>query len=243
MIEIIPAIDIIDGRCVRLVKGDYSAKKIYDCSPVDMAMQYADCGVRRIHMVDLDGARAQTPKNLKTLEDVASKAGVEIEWGGGISRTPALKSVFDAGATQAIIGSVAAIYPNEFSHWLKDFGGEKILLGSDVKDGVVAVKGWIEKTQLTLNEQISWFIEDGLKYVITTDISRDGLLQGPSFELYTAIMKDFPQIVVTASGGISCMADIEKLSSLGVPKVIVGKAIYEGLISLEDISKWQSQSE
>ena len=243
MIEIIPAIDIIDGRCVRLVKGDYSAKKIYDCSPVDMAMQYADCGVRRIHMVDLDGARAQTPKNLKTLEDVASKAGVEIEWGGGISRTPALQSVFDAGATQAIIGSVAAIYPNEFSHWLKDFGGEKILLGSDVKDGVVAVKGWIEKTQLTLNEQISWFIEDGLKYVITTDISRDGLLQGPSFELYTAIMKDFPQIVVTASGGISCMADIEKLSSLGVPKVIVGKAIYEGLISLEDISKWQSQSE
>lgn len=243
MIEIIPAIDIIDGRCVRLVKGDYSAKKIYDCSPVDMAMQYADCGVRRIHMVDLDGARAQTPKNLKTLEEVASKAGVEIEWGGGISRTPALKSVFDAGATQAIIGSVAAIYPNEFSHWLKDFGGEKILLGSDVKDGVVAVKGWIEKTQLTLNEQISWFIEDGLKYVITTDISRDGLLQGPSFELYSAIMKDFPQIVVTASGGISCMADIEKLSSLGVPKVIVGKAIYEGLISLEDISKWQSQSE
>lgn len=243
MIEIIPAIDIIDGRCVRLVKGDYSAKKIYDCSPVDMAMQYADCGVRRIHMVDLDGARAQTPKNLKTLEEVASKAGVEIEWGGGISRTPALQSVFDAGATQAIIGSVAAIYPNEFSHWLKDFGGEKILLGSDVKDGVVAVKGWIEKTQLTLNEQISWFIEDGLKYVITTDISRDGLLQGPSFELYTAIMKDFPQIVVTASGGISCMADIEKLSSLGVPKVIVGKAIYEGLISLEDISKWQSQSE
>lgn len=243
MIEIIPAIDIIDGRCVRLVKGDYSAKKIYDCSPVDMAMQYADCGVRRIHMVDLDGARAQTPKNLKTLEEVASKAGVEIEWGGGISRTPALQSVFDAGATQAIIGSVAAIYPNEFSHWLKGFGGEKILLGSDVKDGVVAVKGWIEKTQLTLNEQISWFIEDGLKYVITTDISRDGLLQGPSFELYTAIMKDFPQIVVTASGGISCMADIEKLSSLGVPKVIVGKAIYEGLISLEDISKWQSQSE
>lgn len=243
MIEIIPAIDIIDGRCVRLVKGDYSAKKIYDCSPVDMAMQYADCGVRRIHMVDLDGARAQTPKNLKTLEEVASKAGVEIEWGGGISRTPALQSVFDAGATQAIIGSVAAIYPNEFSHWLKDFGGEKILLGSDVKDGVVAVKGWIEKTQLTLNEQISWFTEDGLKYVITTDISRDGLLQGPSFELYTAIMKDFPQIVVTASGGISCMADIEKLSSLGVPKVIVGKAIYEGLISLEDISKWQSQSE
>lgn len=243
MIEIIPAIDIIDGRCVRLVKGDYSAKKIYDCSPVDMAMQYADCGVRRIHMVDLDGARAQAPKNLKTLEEVASKAGVEIEWGGGISRTPALQSVFDAGATQAIIGSVAAIYPNEFSHWLKDFGGEKILLGSDVKDGVVAVKGWIEKTQLTLNEQISWFIVDGLKYVITTDISRDGLLQGPSFELYTAIMKDFPQIVVTASGGISCMADIEKLSSLGVPKVIVGKAIYEGLISLEDISKWQSQSE
>lgn len=243
MIQIIPAIDIIEGHCVRLTKGDYSAKKIYDCSALDMALQYADCGVKRIHMVDLDGARTGNPKNLKTLEEVASKAGVEIEWGGGISRTPALQSVFDAGATQAIIGSVAAVYPNEFSHWLKDFGGEKILLGSDVKDGVVAVKGWVEKTQLTLTEQIGWFIEDGLKYVVTTDISRDGLLQGPSFELYVDLMKQFPQIVVTASGGISGMHDIEKLDSLGVPKVIVGKAIYEGFISLEDIRAWQSRSE
>lgn len=242
MIEIIPAIDIIDGRCVRLTKGDFAAKKVYDSSPLDMALQYADCGVRRIHMVDLDGARRSKPVNLATLEEVSSKSGIEIEWGGGIADDASLASVFNAGATQAIVGSVAALRPVEFSRWLRIFGPERMLLGSDVRDGVVAVKGWEQQTGLTLDEQIGWFLEDGLKYVVCTDISRDGLLQGPSFHLYAELMEEFQGVVFTASGGISCMADIEELDRIGVPKVIVGKAIYENRISLEDISKWSQNA-
>ena len=238
MIEIIPAIDIIDGRCVRLTKGDFADKKVYDASPLDMAMQYADCGVRRIHMVDLDGARRSKPMNLKTLEEVASKSGVEIEWGGGIADDSALASIFNAGATQAIIGSVAALRPAEFSRWLRIFGPDRMLLGADVRDGVVAVKGWLEQTGLTLNEQISWFLEDGLRYVVCTDISRDGLLQGPSFDLYADLMEEFQSIVFTASGGISGMDDIRELDRIGVPKVVVGKAIYEKCIKLDDIKAW-----
>lgn len=238
MIEIIPAIDIIDGRCVRLTKGDFAAQKTYDASPLDMAQQYADCGVKRIHMVDLDGARRSKPVNLKTLEEVASKSGIEIEWGGGVSDDSSLASVFNAGATQAIVGSVAALRPAEFSRWLRIFGPDRMLLGADVKDGVVAVKGWVQQTGLTLDEQIGWFLEDGLKYVVCTDISKDGLLQGPSFELYAQLMDEFQSVVFTASGGISSMDDIKELDRIGVPKAIVGKAIYEKHITLEDIRKW-----
>lgn len=238
MIEIIPAIDIIDGRCVRLTKGDFAAKKVYDASPLEMARQYADCGVQRIHVVDLDGARRSKPMNLATLEDIAGHSGVEIEWGGGISDDSSLASVFNAGATQAIVGSIAALKPAEFSRWLRIFGPDRILLGADVKDGVVAVKGWVQQTGLTLDEQIGWFLEDGLKYVVCTDISRDGLLQGPSFELYAQLMEEFQSVVFTASGGISGMDDIKELDRIGVPKVIVGKAIYEKRITLEDIRKW-----
>ena len=238
MIDIIPAIDIIDGRCVRLTKGDFADKKVYDASPLEMAMLYADCGVRRIHMVDLDGARRSKPMNLKTLEEVSAKSGIEIEWGGGIADDSALASIFNAGATQAIVGSVAALRPAEFSRWLKIFGPDRMLLGADVRDGVVAVKGWVQQTGLTLSEQISWFLEDGLKYVVCTDIARDGLLQGPSFELYAELMEEFQSVVFTASGGISGMDDIRELDRIGVPKVVVGKAIYEKRITLEDISKW-----
>ena len=238
MIEIVPAIDIIGGRCVRLTKGDYASTKVYDASPLDMSLQYADCGVKRIHMVDLDGARESRPVNLHTLEACAVKSGLEIEWGGGIADTDALKSVFDAGAKQAIVGSVAALKPEIFSTWLQQFGAEKMLLGSDVLDGTVAVKGWRESTPLTISEQIGWFLPKGLKYVICTDISRDGMLEGPAFELYGRLQVEFPQVVFTASGGISSMGDIVRLDELGLQKVIVGKAIYEKRISLEDIRKW-----
>lgn len=242
MTEIVPAIDIIDGRCVRLTQGDYGEKKVYDASPLDMALRYADCGVKRIHMVDLDGAKASEPRNLKVLEQAASKSGLEIEWGGGIALTEALGSTFDAGATQAIIGSVAALKPDLFKLWLATYGPERILLGSDVREGVVAVKGWLEKTELTIQKQIEMFLADGLKYVICTDISRDGMLKGPSFDLYSSLMKDFPSIVFTASGGMSSMTDIEKLAAVGMPKAIVGKAIYENRITFEDIRKWQLQN-
>jgi phosphoribosylformimino-5-aminoimidazole carboxamide ribotide isomerase len=173
-----------------------------------------------------------------SLEEMAAKSGIEIEWGGGVSDDNSLASVFNAGATQAIIGSVAALRPAEFSRWLKIFGPERIILGADVRDGAVAVKGWMQQTGLTLDEQIGWFLEDGLKYIVCTDISRDGLLQGPSFDLYAKLMDEFQGVVFTASGGISCMDDIKELDRIGVPKVIVGKAIYEKRITLDDIRKW-----
>lgn len=242
MIEIIPAIDIIEGRCVRLTKGNYATKKVYDASPLEMAKQYADCGVKRIHMVDLDGAKHSSPFNLKTLEEVASKADVEIEWGGGIYGDESLSSVFNAGATQAIIGSIAALRPSEFTKWLKIFGSERILLGSDVNNGAVSIKGWQHQTALTIDEQIGWFLEDGLRYVICTDISCDGMLEGPSFLLYETLMAKFPDIIFTASGGIGGMDDIRALNQMGVPKVVVGKAIYENRISLEDIRKWSQNA-
>ena len=242
MIRIIPAIDIIGGRCVRLTRGDYSLKKTYDASPLDMALQYADCGVSRIHMVDLDGARESRPCNLAVLEQVASRCPLEIEWGGGIADSDALRSIFDAGATQAIVGSVAALRPSLFKQWLQEFGGSRMILGSDVRDGAVAVKGWLESASLSIYDQIRMFLPDGLESVICTDISRDGMLQGPSFELYSALLKEFPGVGFTASGGISGMADIERLDALGMPSVIVGKAIYENKISLEDIKRWSQNA-
>lgn len=239
MIEIIPAIDIIDGRCVRLTKGDYGQKKVYDASPVEMAQRYADCGVKRIHMVDLDGAKAGQPVNLATLEAVATKVGVEIEWGGGISSALALESVFNAGATHSIVGSIAATRPELFEQWLSQFGS-KMILGADVKEGFIAIKGWQETAAMRIDDLLGRY--SGLKETICTDISRDGMLQGPSFELYTRLQKDFPSISVTVSGGISSMDDIRTLDRLGLRKVIVGKAIYENRITLKDIELW-SQSE
>lgn len=238
MIEIIPAVDIVSGHCVRLTKGDYDSVKVYDVDPADMAMRYADCGVKRVHMVDLDGAKASQPVNLKVLEKAATKAGIEIEWGGGISGTEALHSVFNAGATQAIIGSVAALKPEKFEEWLSLFGGERMILGADVKDGMIAVKGWLEGTSLTIDSLVERFSPLGLSQVICTDISKDGMLQGPSDSLYTRLQSTFPNIVFTVSGGISSMEDIERLNGLGLKKVIVGKAIYENRISLEDIKVW-----
>ena len=223
---------------MRLTRGDYSLKKTYDASPLDMALQYADCGVSRIHMVDLDGAKQSRPCNLAVLEQVASRTSLEIEWGGGIADADALRSIFSAGATQAIVGSVAALQPALFRQWLREFGGSRMILGSDVRDGAVAVKGWLQSTAITVSDQIRAFLPDGLESVICTEISRDGMLQGPAFDLYASLMREFPGIGFTASGGISGMADIERLDALGVPSVIVGKAIYEHKISLEDIRRW-----
>lgn len=241
MIEIIPAIDIMDGRCVRLTKGDYGTRKTYDAPVVEMALRYQDCGVRRIHMVDLDGAKASMPVNLRALESVASKTGLELEWGGGISSDEALTDCFNAGATCAIIGSVAVKNPSLMSSWLDKFGPGRIILGADVREGKVAVKGWLEDSEKTVEGLIEDF--PTLNQVICTDISRDGMLEGPTFELYRKLQAVYPDICFTVSGGISSMDDIEKLDSLGLKKVIVGKAIYEGRITLKDIEKWQLQSE
>lgn len=238
MIQIIPAIDIVSGKCVRLTKGDYGTSKVYDIDPVDQAMRYADCGVKRVHMVDLDGAKVSRPMNLAVLEKVAARTGVEIEWGGGISGTEALESIFKAGATHAIVGSVAALKPEMFELWLGKFSGDRMILGADVKDGLIAVKGWIEETSLSIDNLVDRFMPLGLKEVICTDIAKDGMLQGPSDALYTRLQEKYPEVSFTVSGGISSIEDIERLDSLSLRKVIVGKAIYEGRISLKDIEQW-----
>jgi phosphoribosylformimino-5-aminoimidazole carboxamide ribotide isomerase len=200
-IEIIPAIDIIEGRCVRLSQGDYDRRKVYDASPVDMAKRYADCGVKRIHVVDLDGAKSSAPKNLRTLEKMAVGASVEIEWGGGIKSEESLRSLFDYGATYAIVGSVAAQQRELFAEWLQRFGGDKIVLGADVRHGKVSVNGWLEDMELTIEELIEGFLPYGLSQVICTDISRDGMLQGPSFDLYTRLQDSYDKVDFTVSGG------------------------------------------
>lgn len=237
-IEIIPAIDIIEGRCVRLSQGDYDRRKVYDQSPVDMAKRYADCGVRRIHVVDLDGAKSSSPKNLRTLERMAVGADVEIEWGGGIKSEESLRALFDYGANYAIVGSVAAQQPMLFSEWLLRFGGERMVLGADVREGRVSVNGWQEDLNLTIEALIDGFLPQGLSQVICTDITKDGMLQGPSFALYTDLQSRYPHIDFTVSGGIGSMADIERLNDLRLRKVIIGKAIYENRITLKDIEQW-----
>ena len=238
MVEIIPAIDIIEGRCVRLSQGDYAQRKVYDASPVDMAKRYADCGVKRIHVVDLEGAKSSSPKNLKTLERMAVGAAVEIEWGGGLKSEEALRAIFDYGATYAIVGSVAAQRRELFAEWLQMFGGERMILGADVRNGKVSVNGWLEDLALSIEELIDGFLPYGLNQVICTDINKDGMLKGPSFELYTDLQSRYEQVDFTVSGGIASMADIERAEELHLRRVIVGKAIYENRITLKEIEQW-----
>ena len=238
MVEIIPAIDIIEGSCVRLSQGDYAQRKVYDASPVDMAKRYADCGVKRIHVVDLDGAKSASPQNLKTLERMAVGAAVEIEWGGGLKSEEALRAIFDYGATYAIVGSVAAQRRELFAEWLQTFGGDKMILGADVRNGKVSVNGWLEDLAITIEELIDGFKPYGLNQVICTDITKDGMLEGPSFGIYTDLQSRYEDVDFTVSGGIASMADIERAEELHLRKVIVGKAIYENRITLKDIEQW-----
>lgn len=237
MIEIIPAIDIIDGRCVRLSQGDYERKTTYESTPEDMTRIYAECGIRRIHLVDLDGAKAGHPCNLDSLRKITALQLVDTEWGGGIKSRADLDAVFEAGAGHAIIGSLAVKDPSLMEAWLKEFGGEKIILGADLRNGKVSVSGWLEDSDLEIDDIIIRFLPFGLREVIVTDISKDGMLQGPDFALYAGLVKRFPDITFTVSGGISCAGDIRLLDSLGLPRVIVGKAIYEGLISPEELKE------
>ena len=242
MIQIIPAIDIIGGRCVRLTRGDYAQKKEYDASPVEMALRYADCGVRRIHMVDLDGAKQSAPANLAVLEEIRRQSAVEIEWGGGISDEGALRRCLDAGASQAIVGSVAALRPEWFEAWLRTYGPERIILGADVKQGRIAVNGWLEEVPLTIEDLLERFRPAGLTQCICTEISRDGMLQGPQTALYTHLQADWPHVDFTVSGGVRSMEDIRALDALGLRRVIAGKAIYEGLITLEELRQWSQNA-
>ena len=238
MINIIPAIDLIDGKCVRLTKGDYNQKKEYSASPLDMALRYQDVGIQRLHLVDLDGAKSSSPKNLHVLEEIATRTSLDIEWGGGIKSDEALRDAFNAGANHLIIGSVAASQPERFAQWLDVYGGNRLILGADVSDGRVAINGWLEKSETTIEELIDRFRSHGLREVICTDITKDGMLQGPSFELYARLQDVYPEQDIIVSGGISSIDDIFKLDEMKLRHVIVGKAIYEGRIVLEDIEKF-----
>ena len=236
--ELIPAIDLIDGRCVRLTQGDYDIKKVYEQNPVDMAKMYADCGVRRLHVVDLDGAKAKEPCNLRVLEQLATNTNLDIEWGGGIKSTDALRAALNAGANRVICGSVAVDNRELFADWLQSYGAGHVILGADVRGRNVATHGWLKESQVSIDEIIGWFLPFGLKQLICTDISKDGMLQGPNFPLYVELKENFPAVDTTLSGGISSMDDIRKAHELGLHSVIIGKAIYEGRITLKDLELW-----
>jgi len=237
MTELIPAIDIIQGRCVRLSKGDYSTGKVYG-DPIDMASAFADAGASSIHLVDLDGAKASEPCNLKILEKIANRDALQIEWGGGLKSAASIDSCFSAGASWAIIGSVAALEPELFMEWLEKYGADKIVFGADVRNGKLAVKGWLEEAGESLDNLLTKFCANSLDRVICTDISKDGMLCGPDLELYKKIASDFPNLNLTVSGGISGMDDIRAVNDAGLKSVIVGKAFYEGRITLQDMKSW-----
>ncbi|MCQ2361137.1 MAG: 1-(5-phosphoribosyl)-5-[(5-phosphoribosylamino)methylideneamino]imidazole-4-carboxamide isomerase [Paludibacteraceae bacterium] len=235
MIELIPAIDIIDGKCVRLSQGDYNTKKVYGECPADMAKRFEDVGIKRLHVVDLDGAKASHIVNYKALESIASKTNLIIDFGGGLKTDDDLRIAFESGASMVTGGSIAVKNPNVFEGWLKKYGGDKIILGADVKERKIAVSGWIENTDVDLFEFLKDYISKGVRKVICTDIAKDGMLKGPSIELYKDILKEHPTLHLIASGGVSSMEDIKALDEAGVPAVIFGKAIYEGRIKVEEL--------
>ena len=236
--EIIPAIDIIDGKCVRLTQGDYSWKKIYNENPLEVALEFEAIGIKRLHLVDLDGARLGKVINYAVLEKIAAKTVLKIDFGGGIKTNNDIFFVFKSGATMATIGSIAVKEPELFSSWIKNYGAEKILLGTDVKNEKIAINGWSETTDIFLFDFIQKNIVLGVGTLFCTDISKDGLLQGPSIDLYKKIISQFPQLNLIASGGVSNLEDLKKLKEIGCFGAIIGKAIYEGLITLNDLKKY-----
>ena len=238
MIEIIPAIDIIDGRCVRLTQGDYGRLTTYGDDPAEIARGYEALGVRRLHVVDLDGAKASSPCNLAVLEQICQTTSLDVEWGGGIKSAESLAAVLAAGANRAICGSVAVSNPELIDEWIDRYGAEHIILGVDIREGKVATHGWLNESEYGADELIERFRPRGLSQVICTDISKDGMLSGPSFGLYERLQSAFPEIEITVSGGIGSMDDIRRLNAMGLRSVIVGKAIYEGRITMEELKEW-----
>ncbi len=237
-IEIIPAIDLIEGKCVRLSQGDYNQKIIYNEHPLEVAKMFEGAGITRLHLVDLDGAKAKHIVNHKVLEKLSSKTNLIIDFGGGLKSDDDLRIAFESGATMVTGGSIAVKEREVFLNWLETYGSEKIILGADAKDEKIAVNGWQEATELSILDFINGYVEKGIQKVISTDISRDGMLTGPSLDLYQKIMEKFPEMELIASGGIALMDDIYKLAEMGVPGVITGKAIYENRISLQEIENY-----
>jgi phosphoribosylformimino-5-aminoimidazole carboxamide ribotide isomerase len=234
---IIPAIDIIDGKCVRLTQGDYSQKKIYNEHPLEVARQFEDAGLTRLHLVDLDGAKAGAVKNWKVLETIAGKTSLVIDFGGGIKTDKDVKIVFDSGARLATVGSIAVKNEEEFVKWLLQFGAENFLVGADVKNEKIAIHGWQETSDIWIYDFIEKYVQKGVTQLFCTDVSKDGKLEGPAVDLYKSIIEKFRDLNFIASGGVSSMKDLEELEKIGCKGAIVGKAIYENRISLADLSK------
>ncbi len=238
LIDIIPAIDIIEGKCVRLSQGDYNQKKVYNENPLEVAHMFEDHGIKRLHLVDLDGAKAGNIVNYKVLETIATKTNLVIDFGGGLKSNEDLRIAFENGAQMITGGSIAVKNQEVFTGWIEKYGAEKIILGADVKDEKIAVGGWIETSDLDLLPFVKGYKDKGITKVICTDISKDGMLQGPSVELYKKMLLEFPDLYLVASGGLSSMEDIDRLVEAKVPAVITGKAIYEGKIDLKQLEKY-----
>ncbi len=234
--EIIPAIDIIDGKCVRLAKGDFDQKVVYNDDPVEVAKNFEAIGIKRLHIVDLDGAKGKALQNIKSLENVSKNTSLIIDFGGGIKKTGDLQQVFNAGAAMVSVGSVTVKDPELFSEWINNFGADKFLPGADVLDKKIKIHGWKEETGIDIFDFISSIMDKGIDRVFCTDISKDGMLQGPATLLYRDIINRFPSLQLIASGGISTYDDLVKLKEIGCSGAIVGKAIYEEKISLKQIA-------
>lgn len=238
MIELIPAIDIIDGKCVRLSQGDYDSKKVYNENPVEVAKEFEAHGIRRLHVVDLDGAASQHVVNYRTLERIAGRTSLVIDFGGGVKTDEDLRIAFESGAQMVTGGSIAVKNPGLFGRWIETYGGGKIILGADVKERMIAVNGWKDESACELFPFLEEYIHKGIKKVVCTDISCDGMLQGPALSLYKEILEKHPGLGLIASGGVSSIDDIEVLQEAGVPAVIFGKALYEGRIQLKDLYRF-----
>jgi len=232
-IELIPAIDIIDGECVRLTKGDYNEKKIYNSDPLAVAKEFERLGFERLHIVDLDGAKAKHIVNEKVLEDITANTSLAVDFGGGIKTARDIEKAFEAGAAMVTVGSVAVTAPDLFVDWIKHFGADKIILGADVRNGKISINGWKEDSDKDLIPFLRYYVERGIRNVLCTEISKDGTLNGPAVELYKSVMKEYPTLHLIASGGVSSNEDIEELDREGIPAVVFGKAFYEGRIDVK----------
>ena len=239
MIELIPAIDIINGQCVRLTKGDYDQKTVYG-NPLDMAQEFERIGYRRLHVVDLDGAKSKHIVNVETLHDIAAKTSLTIDFGGGIKTDADIEAAFENGAAMVTIGSIAVTQPELFMNWLTKYGAERIILGADVRNDKISINGWKEDSTEDLLPFLQKYVDAGVKNVLCTEISKDGTLAGPAISLYQQVMKTYPALHLIASGGVSSSDDIKALDAAGIPAVVFGKAIYEGKINLKELWDWQN---
>ena len=240
MIELIPAIDIIGGQCVRLTKGDYDQKTVYRDSPAEVAKEFEEIGFKRLHVVDLDGAKSKHIVNEQVLKAITNKTHLTVDFGGGIKTDEDIEKTFAAGASMVTIGSIAVTNPDLFMGWLEKYGAERIILGADVRHGKISINGWKEDSSEDLLPFLKKYVDAGVSNVLCTEISKDGTLAGPAIELYQSMMAAYPELHLIASGGVSSIEDIHALDAAGIPAVVFGKAIYEGKINLNELWDWQN---